>query len=73
MDIPTIPERIDTLFEKFGEPVIQKERRGTWLEQFSVEGRSVVHITFDMITIHSYPRLIREARDLHARIKITWK
>jgi hypothetical protein len=65
----SITQRIDLLFERFNEPVIPNERIRRWLCQFPEEDRQAALLLLEKTSFHSYPRLTRETRALHALIK----
>lgn len=69
MELPATMERIQRLFGRFNEPVIPEERIIRWIGQFPEPDRVAAVMLLEKITFHSYPCLVRETRDLHARIK----
>ncbi len=62
-------ERITVLFERFSEPVIPRERIERWVSRFPEEDIAAALTLLEKITFHSYSRLIRESRELHAQIR----
>jgi hypothetical protein len=64
-DAPGMQQRILALASRFNEPVVPQERIRRWLAQFTDEEKPVALTLLEKITFHSYPRLIRETRELH--------
>ena len=61
--------RINKLFQQCNEPVIPIESIHRWLAPFDEEDRSTALLLLESIEFHSYPRLIRETRLLHEKLK----
>ena len=57
------------LFEKFNEPVIPMASIEKWLGRFEESDRPAAIKLLEQIEFHSQPRLIRETRMLHERVR----
>lgn len=67
MDSP-IPDRIEAILARFNEPVMPEDRIGRWLDRFPGEDRQAAVLLLEKIEYHSYPRLLRECRELHSLV-----
>ncbi len=68
MSIPEFAVRIEALFRSFNEPVIAVAAIEDWLGRFAAEDRPAALLLLERVIYHTYPRLVREARALHARL-----
>jgi len=57
------------LFERFNEPVIPMASIEKWLGKFDETDRDVAFKLLEQIEVHTQPRLIRETKQLHERVK----
>lgn len=62
-------ERIATLLRRFNEAVIPAESIRKWLDRFDPGDRSDALALLERIEFHSYPRLVRETRLLHTKLR----
>jgi hypothetical protein len=62
-------QRLEALFSRFNEPTIPRTHIERWLGQFPVEDREAALALLEKIEFHSYPRLLRERRRLHAQLQ----
>lgn len=61
--------RLDALFSRFNEPVLPRNRIQRWLDQFPDQDKPAALSLLEKIEFHSYPRLLRESRQLHAKLQ----
>jgi hypothetical protein len=61
--------RIENLFERFNEPAIPADSIRKWLMQFEIEDWQAALKLLESIEYHSHPRLVRETRLLHEKLK----
>lgn len=64
-----IESRINGLFRRLNEPVIPGASLRRWLEQFDEKDWPAALSLLETIEYHSYPRLVRETRLLHGKLK----
>lgn len=60
--------RIESLLARFNEPVIARERLEKWLAPFDERDRETALILLEHVDLHTYPRLLRECRELHEKL-----
>jgi hypothetical protein len=69
MNAMGIGPRLDALFSRWSEPVIPRDRIERWLQQFPNVERAAALVLLEKIEFHSYSRLLRECRQLHAQLQ----
>lgn len=61
--------RIDRLVRVFNEPVVPAASVHRWLAQFAEEDQATALLLLETVEYHSYPRLVRDVRRLHALLR----
>lgn len=61
--------RIHTLCRRFNEPEVPAALIRKWLERFDKEDRAAALTLLEAVEFHSHPRLLREAKLLHDKLK----
>lgn len=62
-------QRLEALFSRWSDPVIPRDRIERWLEQFPEEDCAAALALLEKIEFHSFSRLLRECRQLHAQLQ----
>jgi hypothetical protein len=62
-------KRLEALYCRFNEPVVTRDHLERWLEQFPDDDRRAALVLLEKIEFHSFPRLIRECRQLHGHLQ----
>jgi len=62
-------QRLEALFSRWSEPVIPRDHMERWLDQFPDEDRAAALALLEKIEFHSFSRLLRECRQLHAQLQ----
>jgi len=62
-------KRLENLYNRFNEPIIPMGSIKKWLGRFAAEDRPAALRLLECIEFHSQPKLIRETRELHTKLK----
>jgi len=62
-------DRLERLFRNFNEPIIPMASIKKWLDRFAEADRAAAIKLLECIEFHSQPKLIKETRALHAKLK----
>jgi hypothetical protein len=64
-----LTQRINRLCQRFNEPVIPAGHVQKWLRHFDAEDRAAALTLLEAVEYHTYPRLVRESQQLHAKVR----